>query len=628
MQYEVSTQVLNHKYNEWEIRHICPFIGKGRGQTYITNGDTPSSLAALWKMGFSLKPHPFVIESEKDIRKAEVNSIVLDFDNLTKEQFDFVKEHSEYGDESAGMKTWRKAHEGIDGATPSRWKYKVFFATQPNTLCIYEDLSREFKRAVAHYNPTKKADEVEETWALWLKANNKSKFYKHAAKNHLVGEPRELKRGEIVIEDERFKDWILPDVAMLTSFRTQITYGVDVNQVEKKKVIPLEDPKWRSLFNKSLVGMSAFRVGWKKDYRGIPWKEREIEPPPPTKNEIDDAEKKFKAWFPLVKKAMSELTDEMPYIHIPYAKSMMARAIGKNEIEDLVMDEQATTLIGSLVFSKSTHDGNPTWQIPSMNEIEASAKQIAKAVVRNAKELLHQGGAREGCRLKSGMPNYVISDILTLLRKKHGLKIFAALDSRKVEKISKAIAKTIAAAMARYPTWRLMKKVEMLTCPSMRERYMSHWRRWKESGDKDEIKSFFVEKKKVEDELLEMARNAKFAYSYRKKGVKSRLLEEAEILTCGEPFRDEAAWVEWCRGNICEDKDGSFDDSTLRSWFRDYRSKWNSCCLSGEQHIRKSTKYNIMFNGKSDEEISKIIKNLDVSRAMKSKLRRKYLSES
>jgi hypothetical protein len=105
-------------------------------------------------------------------------------------------------------------------------------------------------------------------------------------------------------------------------------------------------------------------------------------------------------------------------------------------------------------------------------------------------------------------------------------------------------------------------------------------------------------------------------------------LEEAEILTCGEPFSDEAAWVELCRGNICEYKDGSFDDSTLRSWFRDYRSKWNSCCLSGEQHIRKSTKYNIMFNGKSNEEISNIIKNLDVSRAMKSKLRRKYLSES
>ena len=166
MYYEISNVVSNHKFTEHERKYKNPFskTNKDTNQVYLVK-DNPQDLFKVYALGHCLRPRPF-----KDAKDADVNTIVLDFDNLTQLQYDFVKaivkgEFKEgiCGDDSAGMKTWRKEYEGIDGATPKHWKFKVFYPT--SCLCVYDEVYNAFLEAVSLFNPLRTIDEVKKVWA-------------------------------------------------------------------------------------------------------------------------------------------------------------------------------------------------------------------------------------------------------------------------------------------------------------------------------------------------------------------------------------------------------------------------------------------------------------------------------
>ena len=87
MFYEISNVVSNHKYTERERQYNNPFskTNKKTRQVYLVK-DNPQYLFKVYSLGHCLRPHPF-----KDAKNADVNTIVLDFDNLTQLQYDSVK---------------------------------------------------------------------------------------------------------------------------------------------------------------------------------------------------------------------------------------------------------------------------------------------------------------------------------------------------------------------------------------------------------------------------------------------------------------------------------------------------------------------------------------------------------
>ena len=107
---------------------------------------------------------------------------------------------------------------GIPNSIPPKWGYKVFYPIE--RVVMKEEIHDAFLEAVAFFNPTFPMDEVERVFKAWVKCNNNKK-----------------RDDMLKVSDPIFNGWILPDVAMLNSFRTQITYGVDVEQKEKIKVI-------------------------------------------------------------------------------------------------------------------------------------------------------------------------------------------------------------------------------------------------------------------------------------------------------------------------------------------------------------------------------------------------------
>ena len=89
MFYEISNVVFNHKPTNWDIRHKNPFHPSKKskmGNDYYLVEDTPQNLFKMFQLGHCIKPH-----APTSLRLAVAHTIVLDFDNLTKEQCDFVK---------------------------------------------------------------------------------------------------------------------------------------------------------------------------------------------------------------------------------------------------------------------------------------------------------------------------------------------------------------------------------------------------------------------------------------------------------------------------------------------------------------------------------------------------------
>ena len=138
----------------------------------------------------------------------------------------------------------------------------IVIATIVSVLTYLNDT---FIEAVGFFNPLFSMEEVREIWAKWLVANNKSIYFKH---DKVVGGVVINREGEynpnhpkLTIEDPIFNDWILPDVAMLNSYRTQITYGVKPD-LKKDYVV-------KTFPNNDIYSIAAFPSGDLTDYRGL-----------------------------------------------------------------------------------------------------------------------------------------------------------------------------------------------------------------------------------------------------------------------------------------------------------------------------------------------------------------------
>lgn len=291
-----------------------------------------------------------------------VNCIVLDFDKLTKEQCEFVKKRALYGDYSAGMKKRLHDNEGIEGWEPDVWKYKVFHPVS-NCLCVYEDIYAKFMEAVKYYNPNKTDEEVERIWRLWKKANNH--------------------KGEDGIDNPLFKDWILPDVAMMQSFRTQITYSIDPDSPEKYKVRS-DDWMYSHL---PTAGFSKYNATDKYDYSGLDWK-------------IGDAVKEvpFKKIGDEHKEGISQIANwiannceiqENNFV-LPLWKADFARKARRNHFDDLVLGGSKLKRLRAKVFAKiyANHGIDLTL---AKDELMKDADMCGKVFARIRGECVFQG---------------------------------------------------------------------------------------------------------------------------------------------------------------------------------------------------------------------------------------------
>ena len=186
MFYEISNVVFNHKPTNWDIRHKNPFHASKKskvGNDYYLVEDKPQNLFDVFQRGHCIKPH-----APTSPKLAVAQTIILDFDNLTKEQCDFIKskvdgkyefKHCECeglemrGDYSAGTKVRLHENKDIPNYVPPKWGYKVFYPI--HRVVMKEEIYDAFLEAVAFFNPTFPMDEVERVFKAWVKCNNNKK---------------------------------------------------------------------------------------------------------------------------------------------------------------------------------------------------------------------------------------------------------------------------------------------------------------------------------------------------------------------------------------------------------------------------------------------------------------------
>ena len=634
MNYEISNVVSNHKYTEHERQYRNPFSKKNKdtNQVYLVK-DNPQDLFKAYSLGHCLRPHPFT-----NAKNADVNTIVLDFDNLTKLQYDFVKAiaNGEFkegicGDDSAGMKTWRKECEGIVGAKPKHWKFKVFYPT--SCLCVYDEVYNAFLEAVSLFNPLRTIEDVEKVWAMWVKANNRSIYFKHDKKVggivvHHEGEfnPNHPK---ITIDDPIFKDWILPDVAMLNSFRTQITFGVAPYQREKIKV--LDDTYFLTIRHILVGGGNARREpvsNGKDDYEGLDWKV-EFDTKFCQGKELDNNKRDVVKKILLATIEKMKKSEDDGALETPLNKSDFARKIGKNKFDDLVVDESESKLVSSWWYGATMYvSRHGTHQDPiKFGEASPYAKRIAKCLVHNVEEYFLQTNKASG---EAFIPivEMVCRDIVRLFKLRCGSKVFwryqdkkgvwrDTIDAKQMGKFVYKVVNAISSSILSYGSWRLLKKLELAKHP-LAESYLQHLRKYHETKDPKYLEMFKEERKRVLNQRIEEMKLTNMPYVRVPRSTKRLLFQH--IREKFKPIVDllEFAKVarKWLKKN-----DVQVDDDRLVKWFKAYRRSLN-LTRNGEKH---SSKWSRLFYGKSRDEISETIDNLEVSKQMKYKLRKQWL---
>ena len=636
MFYEISNVVSNHKYTERERQYNNPFskTNKKTRQVYLVK-DNPQYLFKVYSLGHCLRPHPF-----KDAKNADVNTIVLDFDNLTQRQYDSVKsivneaKNGMCGDDSAGMKTWRKECEGIVGATPKHWKFKVFYPT--SCLCVYDEVYKSFLEAVSVFNPLRTMDEVEKVWAMWVKANNKSIYFKH---DKIVGGIVLHKEGDfnpkhpkVTIDDPIFKDWILPDVAMLNSYRTQITFGVDPYQRERIKVM---DDEYFMKIRHILKGGGFARedvsngiddyegLDWKVEFDTKYWKGEELD-----KSRRDEVKKILLATIDKMKESKDDGA-----LETPLSKSDFAKKIGKNKFDDLVVDDSESKLVSSWWYGgtmyMSRHGTRPT----PIKFCEASqyAKRIAKCLVHNVEEYFLQ--ANKGSeKLFNPIVEMFCRDIVRLFKLRCGSNVFGryqdkkgigrdSIDAKQKDKFIYKVVNAISSSIIGHGIWRKLKKLELAKHP-LAESYLQHLRKYHETKDPKYLEMFKEERNRVLKQHIDGMDLTGIPYRRipraTKKLLRKHIVENFKPITSLYEFvKVSRKWLKKMKVEV--------DDDRLTSWFKDYKRSLN-LTRNGEKH---SSKWSRLFCGKSLDEISNIIDELeDVSKQMKYRLRNTYLRKA
>lgn len=594
MKYEVSNIIFKDKPKQ--IGRKYPFR-RLKEQVHLVE-DTPQNLFLTYKRGFSIKPHPF---TEDDLHNAKVNTIVLDFDKLTKEQCEFVKSHSQFGDYSAGTKTRLYENRDIPNYENPKWGYKVFYPV--SCLCVWKELNQAFTDAVKHYNPNHTDEEVESIWEKWRAVNNR--------------------KGIEGVDNPIFNGWILPDVAMLNSFRTQITYGV---KPELKKDYTLSESDWEKA--DGIYSKFAFPSGDKRDYRGLEWRPEDIIQYNDVSNEI------AVAWQTVIDNALKmevlnaiQNPDDLR-LSIPTTKSMVARRLKKQTFEDLPWDEKSNAILNARLYAKKI----------DFDQAKQVAMDSARTLTHNLLELEAQRNVtfNKTDALKNNI-HAICHDILVVVRQRCGLTILQkkGLDDETKKSISDAIVKTTNNYVRRRVRLKL-KTMEREWNPP----HLELLRQYTITKDKCLLAEYNRQRKVWIDNNIKVANELKIPYTYRKRGLKKWLIctacldltmEELKGFGLLEPTRLETMedWVEWCKNSLASRQDDLNDvsDDDLRRWWKDYQREFNSKWGSMESKIdkRAGSKYDDMFRDKSKEEISAIISTLDISRGRKSQLRKRWL---
>ena len=194
MYYEVSNVVFNHKPTEWEITHKNPFHASKKskvGNEYFLVEDKPQNLFKMFQLGHCIKPH-----TPTTLKEAIAHTIILDSDNLTKGQCDFVKSivNGAYGfmdgmcgDHSAGTKARLHENKDIPNYEPPKWGYKVFCPIE--RVVIKEEVYDAFLEAVAFFNPRKWDKELMVESRIRLPATLDGKPDWKWMENHIKGMP-------------------------------------------------------------------------------------------------------------------------------------------------------------------------------------------------------------------------------------------------------------------------------------------------------------------------------------------------------------------------------------------------------------------------------------------------------
>lgn len=593
MKYEVSNIVFKSKPSGKKMAKKYPFK-RLKEQVHLIE-DTTFNLYKTYRIGLSLKPHPFTKDT---LNNAKVHAIVLDFDHLTKDQKDFIVKRIEgnpsniYGDYSAGTKTRLYENRDIPNYENPKWGYKVFYPA--NCLCTWKELNEAFIDAVSYFNPKFKIEKVREVWAKWLKANNRKDK----------------------IEDPIFNGWILPDVAMLNSYRTQITYGVkpDLKEDRVVKEFPKDD----------IYTTFAFPSGGIHDYSGLEWRPEEAIEDVDSSKEVMDAWEKYiePVLLSEVEAAIQEPNDLK--LSIPTSKSMVARRLKRQSFSDLVWDDKQNAILNARIHAKVID-----YDLASSVLVETS-----RTLTRDLLEMEYQRNINFNKRdsLKNNI-HALLHDILVVARQRCGLKLLEkrGLDRDMREKVCAAIIRATN-NFQRFRTRLKLKHLETEYNPS----HLSILRQYCETKDKSLLEEYHKERKDWIKKNIELAESTKIPYTYRKKGLKKWLicvanvdLTKEELEEFGfEPVRlkDEKDWVGWCHNMLGTRNDDLNDvsEDDLKKWYKDYKREYNRKWGIMEVKIDKRNKYAEMFKNKTPDQISALIEKQPISRIMKYRLRKKY----
>ena len=656
MEYEISNTISNHKYDGWEISHKRPFK---KGMQCFLVEDKPYALYEVFKRGHCLKPHAF-----KDAKDAFCNTIILDFDNLTKDQYDFVRSICRgkaysfaniYGDDSSGMKTKRHEYEmsmqGIPNPppfAPKEWKFKVFYGVD-QVIVTYDEIYNAFFDAICFFNPLHSKDEVEKVFRLWVMADNQSLYYKHEGKDkdgvfHKVGDRKSNPRA-LTIEDERFKGFILPDVAMLKNFRNQITYGVDVNQVEKFHTLNEND--YASSPIRKLIFTSQFPSTTKDDYRGVDWKvefdtnsdANETNEPPKTIKKDEELNKYLALFKRAIEDAKKKVEEESfdSRLNFPCSKSEMAKRLGVRHLDDLVMENYP--LVSMAMWSRiNAKTRNGKVKIVDLDEI-FNDLNLVKSQTRNANEYIHQC-KKIGKRTMEKKTLALVKDIVQIYMTKYGVDCFDKLKSKHckrgnsnatyLDKFLVRAARVMKECAHDFNSWRLKQKLLDANLP-LEKSYMKYLALYRETKDFKYLKKYNEEKERILKEHRDEIESRGLEYLHIRKGLKKSLLDFASI----PPKMDEDGFVNWAMNEIVhrlgvgEDEAKHFRPRIVK-WYIDYRREVNKTWKEvgdGIPRKSRSSKWDSQFQNKSKDEIESIIKNEVKSKQERYYLRKKYLRE-
>ena len=588
MFYEISNVVFNHKPTKWEITHKNPFhASKRKGNDYFLVEDKPQALFDVFQRGHCIKPH-----APTSPRQAIAHTIVLDFDNLTKEQCEFVKsivdgayefkngEHEGLvmcGDYSVGTKVRLHENEDIPNYVPPKWGYKVFYPIE--RVVMKEEIYDAFLEAVAFFNPIFPMDEVRRVFKAWVRCNNNKK-----------------RNDRLKVTDPIFNGWVLPDVAMLNNFRNQITYGVDVGQREKVKDIGDET------ISRYSASMSKFPSTSKGDWRQGLWEANEV-----GEAKVEQRDEKVKA---TVLGMLKESIQTQGKTHLPTSKPQFSQMLGIETFNDLVLPQEDMRRLNAACWGKTKNLSIDLYKM------KLDATLIGKTIARLAYELKHQDA---NSRFPNGVGRWMVEDCISFFKSIHGMQVFSILDDKQASVVLDAMARAISKALDTFKEWRTREKLKRTLSDPIVIEARDKWRR---TRDCEDGKSYL--QLREEDFKRRMSNPPSMPYAYRRRGLKKELVQDALRRMDAIPTIQD--WVEWVKRNMTN-RDGVVDDDAMASWYREYREKWNEMHKASKIQCKKrKSKWAELFQGKSLQEIEAIINGQEISKQMKYKLRKRYLS--